>query len=73
MDKKKVKKILVIYVIAFLFVIVIGIATRSMLVTLTLFVSSLFAPLRIIFPGYSRSKKNKILDKQEKPGSNLRE
>lgn len=54
--KKQLRKILLIYGVAFILVIIIGVITKSTLATLTFLVAAIFAPLRIIFPGYSSEK-----------------
>jgi hypothetical protein len=49
-----IKKIFFFYVIALLFVGFIHLIFQNYLTTLTFLVAAIFAPLRMIFPGYSK-------------------
>jgi len=57
--KRIIRKILISYLIGFSIVLIAFLMTKNSLVALTFFIASLFAPLRMIFPGYSEDKSQK--------------
>jgi hypothetical protein len=57
--KRIIKRILISYSIGFSIVLIAFLITKDSLVALTFFIASLFAPLRMVFPGYSEDKSQK--------------
>jgi archaellum biogenesis protein FlaJ (TadC family) len=58
-----IKRVIIAYAITFFFVIILSVIAQDKLATLTFVVAGIFAPLRLIFPGFSARK--------EESGTNL--
>jgi hypothetical protein len=65
MRKNSLRKALLIYGSSLCIILIIFLLTENKVLALTLLVGSLFAPIRVLFPGYSRKPKEKDTTKLE--------